>query len=150
MLLAWGGIHYVKLCCIAPMLYVYCGYTAMLFCILGLEEVSQVWCVYVYISITGSANQTTRDQSVRKNRPDNPVFTPPPPPDTPPPEEDDLAPFCDIERSSKGGKSKNLVEVADSSTQVHVTPRDSLSSGKSDILLQSKPLVFAYFAANPA
>ena len=86
---------------------------------------------FVYFALVGSIAQSSRDQSVRKNRPVNPVFTPPPPPDTPPPpEEDDLELSHNILRSFEGQKLKSHVNVTDSSTQVHVTPRDSLSSGK--------------------
>lgn len=65
-------------------------------------------------------------------RPD-PVFTPPPPPDTPPPLEPPPLPTSqppDFLCEETELKANSQVEVTDSSTQVHVTNRDSLSSGK--------------------
>ena len=76
--------------------------------------------MFYYRSLLGGHVTPSDDVSSVRTRPEAPTFTAPPPPDTPPPpESDDVMVGHDSD-----------VAVADSSTQVHVTTRDSLSSGK--------------------
>ena len=65
-----------------------------------------------------------------------PVFTAPPPPDTPPPPE--VMTSDDLQKDN--GSAVDL-GVTDSSTQVHVNTRNSLSSGKEYIVVNTQVLM---------